>query len=98
MKSIKKYVKQINEEIEGACEYAEKYIELKAHDNAWATQYKKMAEDELRHSDILHQIAVEEIELLRNVYQPTPDMEKAWEESHMVFVEKTAWVRQMLSM
>lgn len=98
MKAIKKLVNQINEEIEGACDYAEKYVDMKAHDNKWASQYKSMAEDELRHSDILHQIAVEEIALLRKIYQPTSDMEKTWEESHMKYVEKTAWIRQMLSM
>lgn len=98
MKAIKKLVNQINEELEGACDYAEKYVDMKAHENQWAASYKKMAEDELRHSDTLHQIAVEEITLLRNVYQPTPEMEKAWEESHMKYVEKTAWIRKMLAM
>ena len=51
MRSIKKYVDHINEEIEGAKEYAENYIEWKARGNIQrANSYRDMAQDELNHA------------------------------------------------
>ena len=47
MRAIKKYVEAIEEEIEGAKDYAEKYVEAKAKgDIGRANRYKEMAGDE----------------------------------------------------
>lgn len=47
MRSIKKYVDAIEEELEGAKDYAEKAIEAKAKgDMEKASRYKEMATDE----------------------------------------------------
>jgi hypothetical protein len=65
MRSIKKYVDHIEEEIESAKEYAEKYVELKAKgENSAASKYREMAEDELKHANYIHEFAVKEIEQL----------------------------------
>lgn len=99
MRSIKAYVEHIDEELEGAKDYAEKYVEAKAKGNtSMANKYKEMASDELRHAGYVHEFAVAEIDALSKVYTPPVDMQKKWEESHKEYVEKAAWIRQMLSM
>lgn len=99
MRSIKAYVEHIDEELEGAKDYAEKYVEAKAKGNMnMANKYKEMATDELRHAGYVHEFAVNEIENISKVYTPPIEMQKKWEESHKEYVEQAAWIRQMLSM
>lgn len=99
MRSIKKYVEEIDEEIDGAKDYAEKYVEAKAKgDMARANRYKEMAHDELKHASYLHEWAVAEIDTVSKVYKPPVEMEEAWEHAHKTYVERVAWVKQMLAM
>lgn len=99
MKKISRLAKQINEELEGAQCYAESYLDYKAKGvTAWASRYKSMAEDELKHAGFIHDRAVEEITELSKVYTPPVEMEKKWEECHKGYVEKAAWIKQMLAM
>lgn len=99
MKRIADLVDQIDEEIEGAKTYAECYLDRKArNDSQWATRYKEMANDELKHATWIHDLAVEEIETLQRVYTPTTEMQEAWDKSHARYVEKVAWIKQMLAM
>ena len=99
MKKIKEYVEAIDEELEGAKEYAEKYVECKAKDNMQsATKYKEMANDELKHAMYEHEWAVKEIEEISRVYTPPIEMQEKWDKAHKEYVEKVAWIRQMLSM
>ena len=99
MKVIKEYVDLISEEIDDAKNYAEKYLYCKSmNDIKSAKYYMDMAADELRHADHLHEMAIAQIENLRKVYTPPAEMEDVWSRSHTNFVEKTAWVKQMLAM
>ena len=99
MTKIKKLAEHIEEEICGAKEYAEKYVECKAKgDMQWANRYKEMANDELKHAGYLHDKAVHDIEEISKVYKPTEEMEEKWEKCHKKFVEKTAWIKQMLTL
>lgn len=99
MRLIKEYVEHIEEEIDGAKEYAEKYVECKVKGNMQvANQYKEMANDELRHASYIHEWAVKEIEELRKVYTPPASMLEKWEKAHREYVEKVAWIKQMLAM
>ena len=99
MKSIKKYVEHLNEEIESAEEYAEKYVECKAKGNMPnAHRYKEMAEDELKHAMYIHEFAVKEIEEISKIYTPPVNMLEKWEHEHKKYVEKVAWIKQMLAM
>ena len=51
MKILDHMIEDLEEEVDGAREYAEKYIECKAKGNtARATKYKEMAMDELKHA------------------------------------------------
>lgn len=99
MKKIQNLVDQMCEEIESAKDYAECYLDFKAKGNsAWASKYKGMAEDELKHAMIIHDRAIEEITTLQKVYTPPVEMEEKWNEAHKKYVEKAAWVKQMLAL
>lgn len=100
MTKIKRYVEGINEELNDAKAYMETALEYKAAGNtARYTRYKEMSIQELSHAMSLHEFAVQDIEQLKTVYPDIPqDMQDKWDHSHIDFVEKTAWIKQMQSM
>lgn len=99
MRYIKDYIESIDEEIHDAKEYAEKYVECKAKGNtANATRYKEMANDELKHAMYQHEWAVKEIEEISKTYTAPLEMQDSWNKSHKEYVEKVAWIKQMLSL
>lgn len=99
MTKIKKLAEHIEEELCGAKDYAEKYVECKAKgDMQWANRYKEMAQDELKHAGYIHDRAIQEIEELNKVFKPTQKMQEKWDKSHAEFVEQTAWIKQMLTL
>lgn len=59
---------------------------------------KEAASDELKHALWIHDIAVAEIEKLKQVYKPPVEMQEKWDESHKHYVEKAAWIKTMLAM
>lgn len=99
MTRIKKLADEIKDELGSAKEYAEEYLTFKAKgDSAWATRYKEMAQDELKHAGYIHDRAVAEIDELRKVYTPPEEMMEMWEHDHKKYIEKAAWIKQMLAM
>lgn len=99
MHHIKKLAEQMEDEINSAMHYAEKYIEYKAKGNtAYATKFKAMSEDELRHALFFHEIAVKEIEEVSKVYTAPAEMLEKWEHEHKEYIERVALVKQILSM
>lgn len=99
MKKIKKLVDMIDEELCSAKEYAEKYIEFKSkNDISWANKFKEMSNDELIHAMNIHDLATKEIEELNKVFIAPVEMEEEWEHSHKEYIEKAAWIKQMLMM
>ena len=99
MTRIKELADQMKDELCSAKDYAEEYLSYKAKEDApWATRYKEMALDELKHADYIHERAVAEIETLRKVYSPPEDMLEKWDHEHKKYAEKAAWIRQMLAM
>lgn len=99
MTKIKELVDRINDELNDAKDYAEDYLTYKAKGNqSWANRYKEMSNDELKHAGYIHDRAVEEIEELRKVYTPPTEMMQKWDHDHRDFIEKTAWIKQMLAM
>lgn len=98
MKKIENLVHRIEEELADAKEYAEQYLECKAEGGLRYEVYKTMASQELQHADNIHQIAVDKINELKKVYTPPVEMEDEWARSHKVFIEKSAWIKQMLAM
>ena len=99
MTRIKELADEMKEELHSAKCYAEEYLTFKAKDNGtWASRYKEMAQDEMKHAGYLHDRVVAEIEELRKVYTPPQDMLDKWESDHKKYIEKTAWIKQMLTM
>ncbi len=99
MRAIQKYVEFIKDEVEGAKEYAEMYVEAKAKGNvSTASRYKEMTLDELKHASWIHERAVKEIEKISQTYTPSPEMLEKWELEHKEYVEQAALVRQMLEL
>ena len=100
MTKIKKYVEDIGEELDGAKHYIEKALEYKAmNDSTRYAKYKEMSLQELGHAQALHDFAVQDIERLKAVYPDIPsNMLDKWNKSHVEFVEKTAWIKQMQAM
>ena len=105
MNKIKEYVDQIAEELNDSKKYMEKALEYKAMGASVPGNtdryngYKTQSLQELDHAMRLHQYAVEDIEKLKAIYPDIPQkMQDAWDRSHVDFVEKTAWIKQMQSM
>lgn len=99
MRKIQLLVDQIDDEICSAKDYAETYLDFKAKDESqWASRYKEMATDELKHATYIHDLAVAEITALSKVYTAPVEMEEKWEKSHKNYVEKVAWIKQMLAL
>ena len=99
MTRIKNLADHIKDELCSAKEYAEDYLTFKAKGDApWATRYKEMATDELKHAGYIHDRAMTEIEELKKVYTPPEEMLQKWESAHREYIEKAAWIKQMLAM
>ena len=99
MTKIKELADEIKDELCSAKEYAEEYLTYKAkEDSGWANRYKEMATDELKHADYIHERVVGEIDELKKVYTPPEDMLEKWNSDHKKYIEKAAWIRQMLAM
>jgi len=105
MRKIKKYVENISEELEDAKRYMETALEYKAAGSSNVTnadrysRYKEMSIQELGHAQAIHDFAVQDIEQLRTVYPDIPqEMMDKWDKSHIEYVEKAAWIKQMQSM
>lgn len=99
MKKVADLVELIDEELEGAKCYAEKYVEFKSENNmSQANRFKEMAMDELKHATYIHEYAITIIDELKTVFVPPVAMQEKWDKSHKEYVERTAWVKQMLAM
>lgn len=99
MRRIKELVERIDDELESAEEYAEKYIEYKADgDNAMASKFEQMAEQEMNHADMMHSVAVKEIEKVSAVYNAPADMREKWDKSHTEYIQRAARIKSMLNL
>ena len=107
MERIKELAEEIMDEIHSAKEYAEEYLTFKAKATAsdgtknygtWSKRYHEMAEDELKHAGYLHDRVVEEIEELQKIYTAPQEMLEKWDADHKKYIEKAAWIKQMLTM
>lgn len=98
MKIIGEYVHLIDEELEGAKNYAEKYVYAKSQGENNFKRWNEMAQDELKHALYIHEVAVQKIAEIEKVFKPTVEMQDMWDRSHVEYVEKTAWIKKMLEM
>ena len=99
MRKILDYLDQISDELESAKDYAEAYVQLKVdEDEEWALKFKAMSEEELNHASNIHELAAQSMDKVREVCTMPASMQEIWDKAHSRYVEKTAWVRQMLAM
>ena len=99
MKRIATLAQELSDELEAAKEYAEKYLDFKAVEQTqWAGKFQEMAKDELKHAGHLHDLVVEEIEKLKKIYTPPEEMMEKWQKEHREYIEKAAWIKQILQM
>jgi septation ring formation regulator EzrA len=97
MKLIDHAIEHVEEELEGAKEYAEKYVEFRSRgDTTRANKYKEMANDELRHASFVYDFALSDIEGVKKVYTISVTDEEKWTKCHKHYVECSALIRQML--
>ena len=99
MTKIKMLSEELCEELEDAKKYAERYVEYKVRGQSdLASTYKKMANDELEHATKLHGIVVSEIKMIEGNMTPPQWMLDKWDQTHKLYVEKEAFVKQILNM
>ena len=100
MKKIQDLANKIKDEVCDAKEYAEQYVAEKVSGNtSVATKYKEMANDELKHAGYLHEFVVAEINKIKSSGIKYPEsMEERWQTVHVEYVDKAAWVKQILAL
>jgi hypothetical protein len=99
MKLIDKMLEQLEEEVEGARDYAEKYVECKARGNMpRANHYKEMAHDELKHATFLKEMDMADVDDLKRVYPMTEEEEHHWAHRIKCINDQMAMVMHVLSM
>lgn len=97
MKEIKKIVAQIDDEIEGAEDYAKCYAKYKDIDKGLSDVYHQMAEAELGHVDKLHEQVVRIIKDYRaKGNEPPAEMMAIWEWEHEKEIDHVARIRAIM--
>ena len=99
MRKIKELVERIDDELNSAEEYAEKYIEYKADgDSSMATKFMEMASQEMNHANMMHDLAVKEIEKVSAVFNAPADMREKWDNSHAEYIQRASRIKSMINM
>lgn len=99
MRKIKELVERIDDELGSAEEYGEKFIEYKADgENSMAEKFKEMAMQEMNHANMMHELAVKEIEKVSAVYNAPSEMREKWDKSHAEYIQRAARIKSMLNM
>lgn len=97
MNYIDKMIDKIEEEIEGAVDYAEESIKCRAKGHTdRASKYKSMALDEITHAETIRNFATQDIEEIKRVYSFPVEDEEKWEKAHRKFNEIIASIKLML--
>lgn len=98
MKIVEKIKDAIMDELDGAKEYAEKYIEKKSYgDSMNASKFHEMAEDELKHARYMYEMGASRMAAIKKVHDLSAEDEELW--SHIVkrYNECTTFVKMMIS-
>lgn len=94
MKKLKKMIHNINDELNSAEDYAEKYVMYKNTNPGWASLYSEMAVDELSHADALHRITDDFASKLAYI---TENDKECWDKCVKRIAETTSSVKLLLS-
>ena len=89
MKEIKELTEMIEEELEGACDYAKRAVELKDSAPNLAKTFYDISLDEVRHINLLHEEVKRLIETHRREHgDPPAPMMAVYEYLHSRHIEK----------
>lgn len=93
---VKQLCKMIREELADAEKYAKEYRLAAEKDQKLAETFKRLANEELDHSNMLHAEAVRKI---KEYNTPAPEsMQAVWNWEHELMIEQTAKIKQMLTL
>lgn len=98
MRIIQMLADEIKDELHGAKTYAKAATRYKTEMPTLAQTFYTMAQDELKHANMLHTEAVKAIEAQRKIADPPEYMKEFWDEEHAEYVEKFANVKYILEM
>lgn len=99
MRKIKELVERIDDELNSAEEYAEKFIEYKADgESSMAAKFQDMATQEMAHANTIHDLAVKEIEKVSAVFNAPAEMREKWEKSHAEYIQRSARIKSMINL
>lgn len=97
MKQIKKIVEYIEEELEGAEDYAKEAVREKDVDKPLADMYYGLAMTEMEHVNALHKQAVRLIDEQKKAGVQVPaSMQAVWDWEHGKQVDHSARIKSML--
>jgi hypothetical protein len=99
MKLIKELSEMIEEEVEGACDYAKDALKYKESDPILAKTFYDLAGVELQHVSLLHDQVTRIIEQHRREHgEPPVAMQAVYDYLHSRQIEKVNKVRNYLAM
>lgn len=98
MKVILELIDLIEEQLDTGKDFAERFVMLNSTNNDYAERFKKMAEEEVEHSKILFSFTQSEIDRLNETYKLPVDVSEICNRKQAKFIEKAAWIKQMLTM
>ena len=94
MTIIKKLNKMIEDELEGACEYAKCALKYKEDNNSLAKAFYELSNEEMEHVSILHNEVVKLIEAYRKEHGNPPEaMQAVYDYLHEQQIERANKIR-----
>jgi rubrerythrin len=94
---IKELAERIEDELEGAADYAELAEKYKGHHDHLSAMYAEIAQQEMTHVDKLHTMVVGIIAKWREQNGAPPrQMERIWEKEHKSLMKRAAEVRALI--
>jgi len=94
MRIVKQLLAQINDELDGAKDYAINALDLKQSKPELSRLYKDMASTEYQHANSLHEWAVRYVDEARaSGVVPPPEMIEKWEQEHRLAIARQAEVK-----
>ena len=98
MKEIKDLARNIEEELDDACKYAQLAIDNKTADPSMADTYKELSVEEMEHAMKLHEHVVEKIEKYRKANGDPPErMMGRYEYMHEQYTDKAAKAKGLIT-
>lgn len=97
MQRISDLIDRLEEVIESGKYYTENYLDAKMQEHTiWANRCKEMAVDSIKAAGYIHDKLMDDVKELRRTYNMPIDMVEVWEQEHKNYIEKIAWLKQLL--